>query len=299
MPLFLDTPINRKEFLKKTIRTAGAIASVGITYQWSAANNLSDDFYLALLADTHVKAYQSEQYRGFFPYRNMQEVVSQVIRHQPSMMIINGDVARLDGQLGDYIAIQELLSNLSGKIPVAMTMGNHDDRDNFYNIFGKGQSERQEITNKHVLVIERPDMSLLMLDSLMYVNKTPGFLGQEQRDWIDGFLRSGDDRPVFIFFHHTPYDGDSDLLDSGRLFDIVEKYRKVKAVFYGHSHVYRFSERSHIKLINQPAVGYNFIDSQPVGWLETRISKDRGIFTLHAIGGNMENDGKSDEIVWD
>ena len=72
----------------------------------------------------------------------------------------------------------------------------------------------------------------------------------------------------------------------------------MKAVFYGHSHVYRLDERDHIKLINQPAVGYNFIDSQPVGWLESWISPKKGIFKLHAIGGNTNKNGETQEILW-
>jgi hypothetical protein len=297
MPEIFHRPISRKKFLKNSLKYAGALSSVGIFYQYSNGNEKKEDFHIALLADTHIRAYQGEQYRGFFPYKNLEEVVKQVLEQHPEMVLINGDVARLDGQLGDYVAIQEILSGLSD-IPAVMTLGNHDDRENFYTIFNKEDSRKQSIENKHVLVIERPDLRMILMDSLMYVNKTPGLLGRQQRDWIDGFLRNTDDRPVFVFFHHTPYDGDTDLLDSDRLFNILEKYRKAKAVFYGHSHVYRYSERNHLKLINLPAVGYNFIDSQPIGWIDAKINATKGIFRLFAIGGNMEKDGDVREITW-
>lgn len=297
MPFIYSKSGSRRKFLKKSFKYAGVISSMGLFYRTRAGERSDGDLHLALLADTHIKSYKSEQYRGFFPYENLQKVVGEVKEAAPEMMLINGDIARLDGQLGDYVAIQEILSALND-LPVVMTLGNHDNRENFRNIFGNNQEGTQPVENKHIMVIDQPGLQLILLDSLMYVNKTPGFLGSEQRDWLKRYLALPDERPVFIFFHHTPYEGDSDLLDSGRLFDILLEHKKVKAVFFGHSHVYRVQEREHIKLINLPAVGYNFIDSQPVGWIEARINNRKGIFKLHAVGGNTQEDEKSIEIIW-
>ena len=296
MPFIYKKSGSRRIFLKKSLKYAGAISSMGFFYHATIGGNKNDDLHLALLADTHIKSYKSEQYRGFFPYENLQKVVGQVNEAAPQLMLINGDIARLDGQLGDYVAIQEILSSIHD-LPVVMTLGNHDNRENFYNVFGNEHEGLQTVQNKHVMVIERSDLQLILLDSLMYVNKTPGFLGSEQRDWMKRFLALPDERPVFIFFHHTPFEADSDLLDSGRLFDILLEHKKVKAVFFGHSHVYNVLEREHIKLINHPAVGYNFMDSQPVGWIEARINSRKGDFLLHAVGGNTEADGTSKDIV--
>jgi len=297
MPHVIHQPISRKTFLKTGLKYVGAMSSIGLFYNFTQGKEKTSDLHLALLSDTHIKAYKSEQYRGFFPYENLQEVVKDINEKAPEMALINGDVARLDGQLGDYVAIQEILSDLNG-IPLAMTLGNHDDRQNFYHIFGEAEQGKQIIENKHVLVLERSDMRLVLLDSLMYVNKTPGLLGMEQREWLKTLLEETDDRPVFIFFHHTPYDGDGDLLDSDRLFNILLPYKKLKAVFYGHSHVYNIADRGHIKLINLPAVGYNFTDNQPIGWIEAHLNKRHGTFLLHAIGGNREKNGEVREITW-
>src|SRR2546422_5539601 len=53
-------------------------------------------------------------------------------------------------------------------------------------------------------------------------------------------FRSG--RPTLLFVHHTLGDGDGELLDVQRLFELVRPQRKVKAIFYGHSHKYARSE---------------------------------------------------------
>ena len=46
------------------------------------------------------------------------------------------------------------------------------------------------------------------------------------------------------------------------------------------------------------ALGYNFADHAPVGWVEATLSADGGDFKLHAIGGNTEGDGKVTSVSW-
>jgi len=115
---------------------------MGLVYKYSKADDKNEDFHIALLADTHVKAYKNEQYRGFFPFKNLQIVVDQVRQKATELLLINGDVARLDGQLGDYVAIKDILSPLTNA-PIVMTLGNHDDRGNFYNVYDEKTNNKQ------------------------------------------------------------------------------------------------------------------------------------------------------------
>ena len=135
MPQVYHKNISRKDFLIKSIKIGGAIVTWGTVYETTFAGNTDRPIHMALLSDTHVKAYQNEQYRGFFPAKNFEMVIEQVSAVKPEGMIINGDVARLAGELGDYTSIKQHLTALDANIPVFMALGNHDDRNNFYNIF--------------------------------------------------------------------------------------------------------------------------------------------------------------------
>src|SRR5205085_422809 len=146
-------------------------------------------------------------------------------------------------------------------------LGNHDDRENFLKVFDHPAGERQKIMAKFVLVVESPMVRFILLDSLLFTNKTSGFLGKAQRDWLARFLDNSDARPAVIFVHHTLGEGDNDLIDVERLFRIVSAHKKVKAIFYGHSHEYSFKTEQGVHLVNIPAVGYNFADREPVGWV--------------------------------
>ena len=141
-------------------------------------------------------------------------------------------------------------------------------------------------------------MRLVVLDSLLYVNKVAGLLGRAQRTWLAEFLQANDDKPTILFFHHTVTDGDGDLLDAPRLFDIVRPARAVQALVFGHSHAYGFSEMDGIHLINLPACGYNFRDDQPLGWVQAQLTADAGEFVLHAVAGNTDVDGQMTKLRW-
>ena len=282
----------RKQFLKTTMGlSAAALAVPASTFSYSRTK--SDHW--AFLSDTHVAGDPEDAYRGFVPYRNVQTVVPQVLAAGPEGVIINGDVARLSGEEPDYQLAKQLLNPLAQRLPVHMTLGNHDNRDNFLEVFSDSATL---VEDHHVHVIEAPSVRMILLDSLLYVNKALGLLGKTQRSWLEMFLDSAAPMPTLIFVHHTLGDEDFDLQDVDRMFDIIRPHSSVKAVLYGHSHQYQYGQRDGIQLINLPAVGYNFSDDQPVGWLEASVSVKGGSFTLHAIGGNRQNDGQTVNLTW-
>ena len=290
--------INRRDFIKTSLAAVGVMVTVGSRSVFGSDKNGKEAARWAFLADTHIPEDVSDKYRQFYPYQNLQKVIPQIISVMPDGVAIAGDLARLEGKLGDYANLKKLLSPAAETTPVFMALGNHDDRNNFRQVFNKIEGERQPASGKHVVVVNKPPIRLIILDSLFYVNKVPGLLGRVQRRWLQGYLKKCDETPTILCFHHTLGDGDGDLLDVPRLFDIIKPIRKVKAVLYGHSHEYRYSEFEGIHLVNLPAVGYNFSDTEPVGWVEARLTAKGGDFTLHVVGGNKEKDGSVKKIAW-
>src|SRR5258708_27071814 len=91
--------------------------------------------HLALLSDTHVPADSKNAYRKFFPWENLKTAVPQVIESRPEGVILNGDAARLTGELADYEAVKQLLAPLPDRPPVYIGLGNHYDRATFFRVF--------------------------------------------------------------------------------------------------------------------------------------------------------------------
>ncbi len=296
-----ERPIPRRALLIKA-GVAGLGASLALAGSSTAPRRkdraTAGSVHLALLSDTHIPEDTNDSYRGFYPYQNLQQITRELISNRPDAVVITGDLARLSGQVGDYRNLERLLSPLARQRPVYMTVGNHDNRDNFLKVFAKLPGERQSVRGKYVVVAGLPAVRLIMLDSLFMVNKVPGLLGKAQRSWLQNYLRASDDTPTVLCFHHTLGDGDGDLLDLPRLYDIVEPIRKVKAIIFGHSHEYRFSRYKGIAQINLPATAYNFSDREPVGWVEARLTARTGQFILHATGGNKDQDGTTKTLAW-
>ena len=294
----LHWPVDRRSFLKIGLATAGSVFVMGASNNVESDKNAKETTRWSFLADTHIPADVDNNYRGFYPYQNLQKIVPEIASASSEGVTIAGDLARLTGELGDYANLKKLLSPLAEKKPVFMALGNHDNRDNFVKVLENTPGEKQPVKGKHVVVVNKPHARLIMLDSLLYANKVPGLLGKSQREWLESYLKKCDDTPTLLCFHHTLEDGDDDLLDVLRLFRMIEPIRKVKAIVYGHSHAYGFSQFEGIHLINLPAIGYNFSDDQPTGWVEAHLRQNSGDFVLHAAGGNKDMDGHITKLTW-
>jgi len=298
MPGLFYEPISRKTFLKTTAWMAGAGLFGQFAGEAGADDEPANEAHVALLSDTHIPADAANEYRGFRPVDNLRQVVPQVVATRPTAVIVNGDAARLEGAREDYAALKELLTPVAQQAPVTIGLGNHDDRGNFFREFPRPRDGTARPGDRHVAVLECGPVRFIVLDSLLYVNRVAGLLGKAQRAWLAGYLETSDDRPHVLLVHHTLGDGDGDLLDVDRLFGIIGRCPKVKALCYGHSHRYAHERRGHIHLINLPAVGYNFADTEPVGWIDARFTKTGVSMVLRAIGGNKDGDSKTTTLDW-
>ena len=285
MPILLD----RRGFLATA---AGLLASRAFGAPTSA------ELHWALLSDTHIAADIHDANRGFLPFENLKLAVAQSTAKPFDGYVVNGDLARLAGHPEDYQRFRESIAPLLDKAPVALSLGNHDDRTNAIAALSVTAGSKEPIADKWVSVIDAGPLRVILLDSLYKTNVTPGFLGKAQRDWLNAYLSAHTDRPVLVFVHHTLDDGDTSLLDSDRMLAILKPHRHVKAVFYGHSHEYKFDVIDGLHLVNLPAVGYNFEDSAPVGWVDASMDAKGARLTLHAFGGNRAQDRQTRALTW-
>ncbi len=293
MPLLLGS--TRRQFL-----TAAGAAAASLTFPRSAlptAQGTARPLRLALLSDTHIPANAAEAYRGFMPVANLAAVVPQVVATPVDGTLLGGDLARLKGLPEDYARLRELVGPLMAKGPVGMVLGNHDHRGNFLQAFPAMQPAAPTVANKHASTREVGGLRFVLLDSLLAPDVTPGQLGTAQRTWLGKELAAST-APTVILVHHTLGTNDGELMDAERLFEVLRPHRHVKAIMYGHSHKYEVIERDGLQLINLPAVGYNFNDSEPVGWVESVWTTEGVDLTLRSIGGNQAANGQTTSVHW-
>ena len=287
MPLVLD----RRSFLKST--------AAGLSLFAARSQAANETIRIALISDTHIAADPSDSNRGFSPHQNLKKVVAQVSALPFNLGIVNGDLARKTGEPADYNAFVNFFDPLADKMPTLVTLGNHDDRKNARGALAKRAGDVQPVEQKLVTTLDAGPCNLVLLDSLMATNVSQGQLGHNQRDWLGTYLDAQATKPQIVFVHHNPDpDNDGALVDADRLLAILRPRRQVKALFFGHLHVYTATQQDGLHLINLPATGYNFADGNPVGWVEAAFTAQSASLTLHAIAGDTSGDGKMKSLPW-
>lgn len=285
MPIVLD----RRSFLRCA---AGAFSLSAARADTSAAR-------IALLSDTHIAADKNDNYRGFNPYSNLTTVVGQVGQQHFDLAVVNGDLARLTGEPADYRQFASLLQPVFEAAPCLFTMGNHDGREHAEAALTRRSGTVQPVQKKWVTTIDAGPVGLVFFDSLLATNVTPGQLGKAQRAWLANYLDGNAGKPLIVFVHHQPdADNDGALVDSEALLAILRPRPAVKALIFGHTHEYRLAKQDGLHLINLPAIGYNFSDPYPVGWVDSTFSARNVTLKLHAIAGERREDGKVTELSW-
>ena len=286
MPISID----RRGFLKASL-SALAVSRL--------VRGTEASVHVALLSDTHIAADEKDLFRGFSPLANLRKVAAMVTQAKPDLLVVNGDLARQSGQMQDYAAFSSYVNPLADSMPLVVTMGNHDDRDNARKSLAKLSGDKQAVVQKFVSIVDGGPCVFVMLDSLMITNIGAGLLGKAQRDWLASYLSGPANKPLVIFVHHNPNsDWDYGLMDADRLLAVLQPNKNVKALIFGHTHEYSTSKVNGLHLVNLPAVGYNFSDGWPVGWVDAVFDKSGLGLTLHAIAGEMKDDGKSSRLDW-
>jgi len=205
MPIVLD----RRSFLKSA---AGALSLASARADTSVAR-------VALLSDTHIAADKNDTYRGFNPFSNLTTVVGQVAQQPFDLAVVNGDLARLTGEVADYGQFASLMKPIVEKTPTLLTMGNHDGREHAEGALTWKGGTVQPVAKKWVTTVEAGPVSLVFLDSLLATNVTPGQLGKAQRTWLANYLDGNASKKIVVFVHHQP-----DPNDDGALVDAEAFY---------------------------------------------------------------------------
>jgi Icc protein len=303
MPIHLP-PVNRREFLIG----GGALAAGVLTVRWSAgAESHADPHRFALLSDSHVAANPREINRGVNMTDNFRRVVDEVLALdvKPAAAFLNGDCAYLHGLKEDYRQLAPLLDPIrKAGLPLHLGMGNHDDRAQFAEVLADYRPEERPVEGRYVAVITAERANWFLLDSLKKTNDTPGELGAAQIEWLGKALDAHKDKPAIVVLHHNPVTDPrylippSGLLDTSALFELLVPRKQVKALVFGHTHIWSIAQEQGIHLINLPPTAYLFQKERPNGWVLADLKEDGMKLTLSALDKHHADHGKTVDLKW-
>jgi 3',5'-cyclic AMP phosphodiesterase CpdA len=234
---------------------------------------------------------------------NLAAVVKSVLalKDRPSAALILGDCAYLDGKEADYALLVKLLEPLrTASLPIHLLLGNHDHRERFWKALPEDAARDKDIDGKHVMTVKAERANFFLLDSLDITNKAPGALGKDQLDWLGLELDANDDKPAIVCVHHNPdlRPMPGGLTDTQPLYDVILPRKQVKALFFGHTHVWNQEVKEGVHLINLPPVAYCFTKGKPSGFIELALEEGGAKMTLSSLDEKHAEHGKTTELKW-
>ena len=299
MPIHLPA-ISRRQFLSRSLASGAALA---LSPSLLAAAKPTDPNFWALLSDTHLAADRGLMARGI----NMTDHFTSVSREllalpkRPAGVFITGDCAYNSGQTADYRHVTDLLEPIrSAEMPVHLALGNHDNRERFWEALRAEKDTPRPLADRQVALLRTPLANWFVLDSLETTQSTPGLLGPRQLDWLAGALDANPDQPALVLIHHNPgLSGNIGLKDTKALFEVIRPRKQVKAYVFGHTHAWNVGQdESGIHLINLPPVGYVFTEGLPTGWVHATLEPKGIQLELRCVDHTHKSHGQIVKLQW-
>ncbi|MDD5140100.1 MAG: metallophosphoesterase [Verrucomicrobiales bacterium] len=301
MPLTLPQ-LSRREFLKRAALAGTAASFVPSLFAELAVKPGDPDTFF-FLSDTHIAGEAATISHGVNMTNHLSTVVREVLAWPvaPAAIIVNGDLAFKLGLAGDYTAFGKLIEPLRALAPMHLTLGNHDQRDNFWQAFPLDATKSESVPQKQVAILSGARANWFLLDSLDITGKYAGQLGAAQIEWLVREIEARPDKPALVVcHHHLDRLGEvGGLKDSTAMIELLANHRQVKAFIYGHTHNWHVSQHEKgLHLVNLPPTAYVFEPGRPSGWVCAKLSDNGAELELRSLDQKHPELGQMKRLEW-
>jgi 3',5'-cyclic AMP phosphodiesterase CpdA len=299
MPIHLP-PISRRAFLARALAAGAGLALKPALF--AAGKSIDPDSW-ALFSDIHLAADTAEIQRGVNVAEHFTTVSRELLglTQLPAALFITGDCALNSGEKGDYATVTKLLEPIRAQqMPIHLALGNHDNREHFWEVLQDEKSARRPLADKEVALVRTPRANWFILDSLDNTLSAPGYLGKEQLDWLGATLDKNPEKPALVLVHHNPGIAENvGLKDTFAFLEVIRPRKQVKAYIYGHTHTWKITpDSSGIHFINLPPVAYVFQEGNPSGWVHAIVEDKKMRLELRCIDTTHKAHGQKVELEW-
>ncbi|WP_424927722.1 metallophosphoesterase [Amaricoccus tamworthensis] len=190
-----------------------------------------------VVSDLHLVPDPEELSCTLNPAKRLHQAVDHINETHPdaAFCVFAGDLAD-DAARGAYDVLKGGTDRLA--MPSYPTMGNHDDRALFAEVYPQHVNEE---TGRIDHVLDLDGCRVIVLDTLK-VGDDAGEMSDVQFEWLDARLAEVRETPVVVVSHHgianvgTPLDFIS-FTQKERLAEILTRYGNVRQIISGHVHL--------------------------------------------------------------
>lgn len=211
-------------------------------------------FHLLQITDCHLGSQPNEQLLGLNTDESLCDVLQALHANvpNPDLLLATGDISN-DGGVESYERFLRFVRQYFPTTPLAWLPGNHDDPTNM------DQVSEIPIEAHHRVA----GWNMILLDSKIPMEEG-GALEQRELDRLKTELSKFSDMPTMIFLHHQMLAVGSAWVDqyavknSHAFFEIVDRFKNVKAISWGHVHQEYNSLRKGVALMATPSTCVQF-----------------------------------------
>ncbi len=190
---------------------------------------MASSLNIAHITDLHI-AEDDSPVRNINVRQNFLRVLGSASSFRPDLIVLGGDLAAENGEVGAYQWIKSQLDNI--EIPYLITPGNHDDVGNLASFFKSGNPDFQSWD-----VIWKDDNVIVM-----GVDSSKGVITDQQLHWMHKTAKTANS-PILLFMHYPPLncgcrfmDAKYPLTNKKDVFNVIAGCNNISAVFCGHYH---------------------------------------------------------------
>ena len=143
------------------------------------------------------------------------------LKEKPDMYIITGDLAD-NGNRISYEVVKAMLERLNK--PVYIVPGNHDNREDFLDIFGEMCPVKKDISPYICYSIDDYPVRVIGIETIDQ-GKHWGKLSEKVAVWLEEKLKEEPEKPTMVFTHHPPFTTGLTKMDEP--FGNVEEFARI------------------------------------------------------------------------
>jgi len=226
---------------------------------------VNQNYHLIQISDCHID--DPIESMGVNTHANLTSIVGAITKHNCDTLLITGDLTH-NGTLSSYRVLQNILTPIKSKVVVLS--GNHDQIENLNQVFSEQLISKFNLGSWEIITIDSTQAS-----------KTSGYVTKQALDQLDQDLKNSVAKYNIVALHHpivsmqSDWDDSLSLENADELFNVMDKYPKIKAVLWGHAHQASEFYNNNVALISCPSTALQFDN-------ETRIGFNH--YTLHDDG---------------
>jgi hypothetical protein len=305
MPVTLPQ-LTRREFLKRAALTGvglGLVELVPPNCHAGLFGKSRDKNTFAFFSDTHIAADATLKHSNVNMADNLAACVRELAAWpvKPAAVIVNGDLAFESGQPEDYATFGKLIEPVRALAPTHLSLGNHDERENFWKAFPHDATRQSSTLHRQTTVFTSDRANWFLLDSLEVTDAAPGEFGAAQLNWLARELAARPDKPAILVGHHNLQapGATSGLKDTAAFEELFARHRQVKAFIFGHTHNWHVEQHaSGVQLVNLPPTGYVFKEGRPSGWVRATLARDGAEFELRSLDPQHPEHAQIKQLKW-